>query len=110
MEIKFEAAGGTTVVQLIGSLDTQTSPGAQEKLTQLIENGATKIVVDLEGLDYISSAGLRVLFVAAKQLQGVDGEIRVCNLNPVVKEVFDISGFEMILPVSGTRTEALDGF
>ncbi len=108
MEFKFEEAGGTTVVQIVGSLDTRTSPGAQEELTQLIENGATKIVIDFEELDYISSAGLRVLLIAAKQLRGVKGEIRVCNLNPVVKEIFDISGLEMILPVSGTRIEALD--
>jgi anti-anti-sigma factor len=76
----------------------------------LIEAGSTKILVNLEKLDYISSAGLRVLLVVAKKLKANAGELRICSLNAVVKEVFDISGFDMILPVSASESEALEGF
>ena len=61
-------------------------------------------------LDYISSAGLRVLLAAAKQLKTTNGELRLCNLNEVVQEVFAISGFDMILPISESESEALEGF
>ena len=66
--------------------------------------------MNLAKLDYISSAGLRVLLASAKQLKPDGGEIRICNLNEVVKEVFDISGFVTIFKVFGSETEALDGF
>ncbi len=72
--------------------------------------GATKLVVNFEKLDYISSAGLRILLAAAKQLKGNSGELRICSLNETVKEVFDISGFTTILTVTKTEPEALEGF
>jgi anti-anti-sigma factor len=61
-------------------------------------------------LDYISSAGLRVLLATAQKLQAEDGALRVCNLNETVQEVFDISGFSTILSVFKTETEALNEF
>jgi anti-sigma B factor antagonist len=93
-----------------GALDTQTSPDALKQLKQLIEEGARKILVNFEALEYISSAGLHILLTAAKQLKSVDGELRVCGLNEVVKEVFEISGFVTILKVLGSEAEALEGF
>ncbi len=98
------------MIRVEGHLDTQTSASAQAQLTQLIDQGATKLVVNFEKLDYISSAGLRVLLKAAKQLKGNSGELRVCALNEVVQEVFDISGFTTILTVTKTEPEALVGF
>ncbi len=79
-------------------------------MTQLIEAGENRFLVNFEKLDYISSAGLRVLLTAAKQLKGTDGELRICSLNEVVREVFDISGFTTIFKVFGSESEALDGF
>ncbi len=110
MQITVKATNEVKVLAFEGRLDTQTSPDAQQQLTRLIEGGATKILVNFEKLDYISSAGLRVLLVVAKQLKTTDGELRICSLNEVVKEVFDISGFDMILPISASESEALEGF
>ena len=110
MQISVKTTNEVKVLAFEGRLDTQTSPDAQQQLTRLIEEGETKILVNLEKLDYISSAGLHVLLTAANQLKLVDGELRVCGLNEVVKEVFDISGFMTILKVFGSETEALDGF
>ncbi len=64
----------------------------------------------LEHLSFISSVGLRVLLVAAKQLQHVQGEVRVCNPNAVVMKVFDISGLNMIIQIAMTENEALADF
>ncbi len=110
MQILTRTANEVTVLAFEGKLDTQTSPDAQQQLTGLIEAGAKRFLVNFEKLDYISSAGLRVLLVAAKQLKGIDGELRICSLNEVVGEVFDITGFTTIFKVFGSETDALDGF
>ena len=110
MDIAVNDVGEVKVLRIDGKLDTKTSPDAQAMLTGLIDSGATKIVVNFEKLVYISSAGLRVLLAAAKQLRGNSGELRVCGLNEVVQEVFEISGFDTILPVARTEVEALEGF
>ncbi len=110
MQISVKTTNEVKVLAFEGRLDTQTSPDAQQQLIRLIEEGETKILVNREKLDYLSSAGLRVLHVVAKQLKTTDGELRICSLNEIVKEVFDISGFDMILPISASESEALEGF
>ena len=110
MQISVKTADEVKVMEFKGNLDTQTSSDAQEQLTELIEKGEKKILVHFGKLEYISSAGLRVLLTAAKQLKPGGGEIRICSLNEVVKEVFDISGFITIFKVFGSESEALDGF
>ena len=110
MEITVDDVGDIRVVRIAGNLDTQTSPVTEEQLTQLIEDGATKILLDFEKLNYISSSGLRVLLVAHKRLEGNSGQVRICNPNTMVREVFDTSGFSEIFSVYGSQAEALDGF
>ena len=110
MQISVKAANEVKVLAFEGSLDTQTSPDALTQLTQLIDGGDKKIVVNFEKLQYISSAGLRILLAAAKQLKAAEGELRICDLNEVVKEVFDISGFSTIFKIFESETDALDSF
>jgi len=98
------------IINLEGDLDTGTSPEAQEALAGILEQGAAKLVLDMQKLNYISSAGLRVLLVTAKQCGAAGGELRICGLNEMAREVFDISGFSSILNVFSTRQEALAGF
>ena len=110
MQISVKAANEVKVLAFEGSLDTQTSPDALTQLTELIDGGDKKILVNFEKLHYISSAGLRILLAAAKQLKAAEGELRICDLNEVVKEVFDISGFSTIFKIFESETDALDGF
>lgn len=109
MDITVAAEEAGTVVEIAGNLDTVTAPDAQAVLDGAIANGASTLVVDCAALDYISSAGLRILLVAAKKVQPVGGQVRMCNLSPMVREVFEISGFTAILPVFPSRAEALAG-
>lgn len=109
MQISMKTAGGFKVLEFDGKLDTQTFTDAQKQLTELIEEGEKMILLNFEKLIYISSAGLRVLLTAAKQLKATDGELRICSLNEMVKEVFDISGFSTILKIFGNESEALKG-
>jgi len=110
MQISVKTANEVKVLAFEGSLDTQTSSDALTQLTELIDGGDKKILVNFEKLQYISSAGLRILLAAAKQLKTADGELRICDLNEVVKEVFDISGFSTIFKIFENETEALDSF
>jgi stage II sporulation protein AA (anti-sigma F factor antagonist) len=110
MDIVVEEQGPVLLVCFEGSLDTSTSGQADTLLAEKIDEGAEKILIDFERLDYISSAGLRILLVAAKKLTAVGGELRVCCLNETVQEVFDISGFGMLLNVFEARAGALSDF
>lgn len=110
MNITTTEVEGITIAEFEGNLDTNTAPDAEERLGELLEKGVTKILVDFTTLNYISSAGLRVLLVTTKRLGGTGGSLRLCGLNETVDEVFEISGFSTIFSVFGTRDEALDGF
>ena len=110
MEFTVDEVGDVRVVRISGNLDTQTSPVTQEQLTQLIQDGATKILLDFEKLNYISSSGLRVLLVAAQRLEDTSGQLRICSPNTMVREVFDTAGFSEIFSVYSSQAEALDGF
>lgn len=109
MEIAIRTQAGVSVVGLTGHLDTNTSAAAQEAMDGLLAGGARKVVVDCSALEYISSAGLRVLLATAKQVERDQGVLHLFGLNETVREVFDISGFSMILPVFDTEEEALKG-
>jgi anti-anti-sigma factor len=110
MNITTRTENGVTLVALAGSLDSNTSPQAQQALDAILAGGARKMVVDFTALDYISSAGLRILLGTAKRLGGAGGALRLCGLNETVREVFDISGFSTILAVFATEADALKGF
>lgn len=107
MEISKRQQGEAWIVAIAGNLDSATSPRAQQELEAILAGGGRKLAVDFSSLDYISSAGLRVLLGIAKQLGAKGGALRTFGLNQTVREVFDISGFSMILPVFSSEAEAL---
>ena len=110
MDITTSTTDSATVVRITGNLDTGTAPEAEEHLTGLIEAGSLKILMDFSTLDFISSAGLRVILATSKKLRSAGGEIRICSLNETVNEIFEISGFSTILKVFPSSAEALEGF
>ncbi len=118
MDITTRTQNGVTLVAFAGKLDSNTSPQAQQALDAMLAGGARKMVVDFTALDYISSAGLRVLLGTAKRLSaagagsaaGGGGGLRLFGLNDTIREVFDISGFSTILAVFATEADALKGF
>ena len=69
--------------------------------------GGDRLVLDLSGLEYISSAGLRVLMLASRDVKSRDGRLVVCGLQPIVKEIFEISRFNIVFNVLPDRTAAL---
>jgi len=109
MEITTRTQQDVTVVGFAGNLDSNTSPEAQQAIDGILAGGGRKLVVDFTALDYISSAGLRVLLGTAKRLRGAGGALRLFGLNETVREVFEISGFSTILAVFATEADALRG-
>jgi len=109
MEIVTRTQNDATIVAFRGSLDSKTSPQAQQALDGLLEGGSRKLLIDFTALDYISSAGLRVLLATAKRLTGAGSALRLFGLNESVREVFEISGFSTIFTVVATETDALQG-
>jgi len=107
MNISTRTQQDVTVVAIAGKLDSNTSPEAQQALDGIVAGGARTVVVDFTALDYISSAGLRVLLGTARRLRGSGGALRLFGLNETVREVFEISGFSTILAVFPTEAAAL---
>ena len=109
MKISIREEDDVKIVYLEGEMDTNTSPEVMEELDKLRNNGAKKILLNLENLDFVSSAGLRVFLATAQQLQASGGGFRVCMLNQEIKEVFDISGFSTLLMVFDNEAKGLAG-
>ena len=106
MQISTRTSNDIHIVAITGSLDSTTAPEAQKSLDAVVA-GARKVALDFSQLDYISSAGLRILLGAAKQLRGKGGTLGMFGLNQSVREVFEISGFSSILSVYQSEAEAL---
>ena len=99
MEFAHENAGDVVVAKLAGRLDSSSAATAEEQLTRLIANSAPRLVIDLSKLEYISSAGLRVLLLVARKVQQAQGKLALFGLAPGVRDVFSISGFDTIFTV-----------
>ena len=110
MEIAIRNEGEIRVIDFEGNLETSTAAEAEGEINRVIDEGASQVLINFEKLNYISSAGLRVLLATAKKLKPANGELKICNLNETVQEVFDISGFSSILSVAATEDEALSSF
>ena len=95
MDIVKNANGETLEVVLKGRLDTTTAPELEAALDL---DGITDLVLDFEGLEYISSAGLRVILAAQKKMSA-QGKMVIKNVNDTIKEVFEITGFIDILTI-----------
>lgn len=107
MEITQETSNNINILSLNGRLDASTSIKLEEALQPFNTVEHVKVLVDCKNLEYISSAGLRVLLATAKEFKKQHGKISLSSLNPNVKQVFEISGFTSIFPIFETSEEAL---
>ncbi len=89
-----------------GRLDSTSSPGLEKQATELIDGGERRLLIDLGGLDYISSAGLRAALAVAKRMNAAGGRLALCSLNPQIAEVFEISGVDSIIDIHASPESA----
>jgi anti-anti-sigma factor len=102
MELVEQMNGAVKVARVSGRIDQTTAAQFQELLAPLlvqVKVGAAPLLLDFSGVEYISSVGLRVLMLAAKQVKVQQGKIAIAALTPVVAEVFQISRFHLVFPV-----------
>lgn len=102
MELVEQMHGAVKVATVSGRIDQTTAAQFQNLLAPLLETvkaGAAPLLLDFSGVDYISSVGLRVLMLAARQIKAQQGTIVIAALTPMVAEVFQISRFHLVFPV-----------
>ena len=98
---------GILTLTASGRLDADTTGRFAEVLNGCIDRGDRRIVLDLAGVDYVSSAGLRAILLAAKRGKSVGCAVAVCGLRDHIREVFDLSGFGTVVAIHPTVQEAL---
>lgn len=107
MKIQAQTFDRVLVLHVSGRLDSTSSPDLERSLTDSLDSGAINLIFDLSDLDYISSAGLRVVLLAAKRLRTVQGRMVLVGMRDVVQEVFEMSGFLALFAVAETVEIAL---
>ncbi len=107
MQIDTVNEGGTLIAKTEGRVDGTNAREFQEALEGVIKDADHSVILDMEQLTYISSAGLRVILLIAKALERQDVKFGVCSLSDPIREIFDISGFDKVVNVSGSQSEAL---
>ena len=98
------------VLNPLGRIDGTNAKAFEEALLGRIDAGDTQILMNFEGINYISSAGLRVLLMAAKRTSQSSGQLALCSVQDHIQEVFRFSGFAEIIPIHEDRPKALNTF
>jgi anti-anti-sigma factor len=108
MEIVKEKINNFQVLKIEGRLDTSNFNEFEKEISQLFESGWKNLVFECSGLNYISSSGLRVFLTAQKKSISAGGKLHLCCLQPVIREIFDISGFSTIFKIFDTLEKAIE--
>ncbi len=98
MKIDAEKKDGSLILRLSGRLETTTAPKLKEVVDHELE-GVSELRIDMKELEYVSSAGLRVLLAASKKMKEKEGAMVVCRVGDDIMEVFEITGFNEILDI-----------
>jgi anti-sigma B factor antagonist len=116
MEITHKRLNRVDLLTIVGRLDAASAPQLRQQIEALFDEGRSRLVLDLAGLEYVASPGLRVLIEARKRardrkltdLEG--GDVRIANLPPRIKEVFDLTGFTSLFEIFPDTVEAVGSF
>lgn len=110
LEIKVSELKRVQLVEVSGRVDTITADELREALNGAIERGYNQVVVELNGVEFMSSAGLREMVSALKTVKRSGGDLRLANPSEKVKEVLDLAGLDTIFQVYPTTVEAVGSF
>jgi anti-anti-sigma factor len=110
MKIAVSREKDVSVIALQGKLDSFSSRDFEEHLLALIAEGHTKLIIDCTQLEYVSSAGLRIFYLAANRLQALGGKMVFCAVNENIQRVFDIVDLSSDFLILPEREEALQQF
>ncbi len=108
MDVKWERKNKTALARVEGRIDGANFWEFQSVLESGVEPDVQTVVVDFEQVAFISSAGLRVVLMLGKQLRKRGAQLSVCSLNSSIRRIFEVSGFDRIVPIHGSDTQAID--
>ena len=110
MNVETSYSGSTAVAVVSGRVDSANAKDFNEELSAIIDRGVSSLVVDCGGLNYISSAGLRVLLIAIRKTKEAGGGLVLCAVSDHIREVLEVSGFVRLTKVFETAEEAQASF
>lgn len=110
MKTNVTQESNSTVIEVSGSVDALTAPELTKVLLARIAEGHVNLVVDLIGVEFMSSAGLRTLLGAVKEARSHGGDLRITSTNPGIDKVLKMSGFHNIAKVFASQAEAVSSF
>ena len=107
MQIVEARQDGVHVVAPAGRIDTTTAGAVETSLASALSGPSPRLVVDLSAVDYISSAGLRIMLLAARRVEEAGGHLALCGMGDAVRQVFYLAGFLPLFFICATRDEAV---
>jgi anti-anti-sigma factor len=110
IDLKEDKKGDVLILRIKGRLDAMSSTSAERKVFDCINNGQFKLLLDFTGVTYLSSAGMRMLLSTTKRLRSLSGHLIVCCVSSNVMDVLRMSGFDHVLEIVETESEALRKF
>lgn len=110
VDVKEERKGNVLIFRIKGRLDAISSPMAEKKIFDSINNGEHRLLLDFNGVSYLSSAGMRMLLSTTKKLKTLSGQLAICCITTNVLDVLKMSGFDHVLDLFKTEEEAMRQF
>jgi anti-anti-sigma factor len=110
MQFATRKAGDVLVMEVGGRLDSHSAGEVGDRMMAVATGGEKKVVLNLRGLDYVSSAGLRIILRLSRVLQSHGGELRVTDAQEMVASVLETAGFDSLLRIHATEASALEAF
>jgi anti-anti-sigma factor len=102
MELTHDKKGENMIITIKGRLDAASAPVADTAIKKIMEEDCRRVLFNLDDLEYLSSGGLRVILGVAKEIKRNEGKLVLFSLNQFVKEIFEVSGFESLIPIEDT--------
>ncbi len=106
MQITSQIDGPVTVLTIAGRIDSRTMTSLEQAAATVVDGGGSRVVLDMGAVDYVSSAGLRAILIAAKKAKAAGGGLALFGVQPGVSEVFETSGFGDVVPIVPTHADA----
>ncbi len=109
MTIDCTQIGGKVVLRVVGRMDAESAPQFEGQCDSCLSEGTTSLIVDLGDLSYVSSMGLRSFVAIAQKLKTKGGELRICRLTGLVRQVFEITRLDQVIPIYDSVESAAMG-
>ncbi|MCH9610678.1 MAG: putative anti-sigma factor antagonist BtrV [Chlamydiales bacterium] len=107
MDVVVEEKGEIIIMRVKGRLDAASSPQLEQTINSIIDGGHFKLVLNFSDVEYLSSAGMRLMLAISKKLQNLEGKVVACSLSEDVMEVIKMAGFNQVIEFYPSEQESL---